>query len=332
MTRPRRLDPDAALPPRPRGVGREGTGPGGVGAASGPGEGKAEGPAGVRLQRVLAAAGVAARRVCERLIEEGKVEVNGRVVRTLPAFVDPARDSIVVNGRTIPRVRGTGSGAKRPSVTALGGRLLYIMLYKPPRVVSTTAEDERTTIMDLVNHPAVKSAENPMGQRIFPVGRLDFHTAGMVLLTSDGELANRLTHPRYGVRKTYEALVRGTCDDAFIADLARGLNLKQARAAVEAGKRQRIGGGEAGITVTVKERRESKTLLEISFLEAGERPLGDMLNEAGLPVTRLMRTMIGPLPLRGVVAGGWRELERGEIRMLRAAAALEEGGKAKATR
>jgi len=281
------------------------------------------GQSGVRLQRVLAAAGVAARRICEEMIEAGRVEVNGKIQKRLPIFVDPSEDRITVDGKPIPRarVRG-GAGARagaapgRVKPTDLGGRMLYIMLHKPPRVMSTMAEDERTTIVDLIDHPGVQSKKNPTGQRVFPVGRLDFHTAGLVLLTSDGECANRLTHPRYGVPKLYEALVKGNFDDTFAHDLTKGLSRKHVRAAMEMGENPDDPDADR-ITVRILERREGKTLLEITLCETSKRPLAEMLNEAGVPVTRLIRTGIGPLRLRGVGPGQWRELDRDEIRVLR---------------
>src|SRR5690606_13551855 len=153
-----------------------------------------------RLQRVMADAGVASRRACEELIARGAVEVNGEVVTELPIFVDPREDRILVEGRPLPKRGG-------------GDRNIYIMLNKPERTLTTVTDERefggegggRRTVMDLVDHPA--------RARLFPVGRLDYATRGLVLLTNDGELANKLTHPRYGVHKTYEAVVKGVLPD-----------------------------------------------------------------------------------------------------------------------
>jgi len=141
---------------------------------------------GERIQKVLARAGIGSRRHCEELVEQGQVRVNGRVVDELPAWVDPMADDIVVNGRPVPKAE----------------RHVYVMLYKPRNTLSTLSDpDHRRTVADLVQHPSV--------DRLYPVGRLDYDTMGLLLMTNDGELANRLTHPRYGVHKTYRAVVKG---------------------------------------------------------------------------------------------------------------------------
>lgn len=287
------------------------------------------------MQRVLAGAGVAARRACEALIEAGRVEVNGVVERTLPVFVDPAKDHITVDGRGIPRaaaVAAAGGGVASGGESGGRSRHVYLVFNKPAKVLVTAAEDDRRTVMDFIDHPGIKSDGNPEGVRVFPVGRLDFHAMGMLILTSDGDLANRLTHARYGVTKTYEALVRANIDEAFAADLERGLNAKQRRAAAEAsgeaggpgGRRRGAGGGAPGpIRVRLVEQREGKSVIEVTLRENGPRTIADMLGEAGLLPQRLVRTAVGPVRLRAVAPGSWRELERGELRALRLAAVGE---------
>lgn len=310
----------------------------------------------MRLQRLMAAAGIAARRVCEQMIAAGRVEVNGRIERELPVFVDPAADSVTVDGRTIPRVRRRESGSGQKNRGAhegiSGQRLLYVLAFKPERVLCTTRDEAgRPTIMDIVHHPAMASPTNPLGARLYPVGRLDFHTPGLVLMTNDGELANRITHARFGVPKHYRVVARHALDDEFLGDLERGLNLKHAAALREVAaeraprsawsSRERTAGSKPmprvrggmndasgadpshpSIMITVAARENDKTTLEISLLESGPRSLADMLREAGVQVTKVTRTGIGPLKLRGIGLGQWRELERDELRAIRRAAGL----------
>jgi len=164
----------------------------------------------VRLQRLMADAGVAARRTCEAFITQGKVEVNGKLTMKLPIFVDPRHDKITVSGKLLAiardgRKRVGGAGPVKP---------VYVMLHKPARVMTTTSDDGgRTTVMELIQIPG-----NP---RIFPVGRLDFHASGMVLLTNDGDLANRLTHARYNVPRTYQLTLKGYASNEQLMNLAR---------------------------------------------------------------------------------------------------------------
>jgi len=286
------------------------------------------GPGKVRLQRVLAAAGVAARRACEALIEAGRVEVNGTVVRALPVFVDPARDTITVDGRAIPRAKASEQGRQRPGTSLAGQRFIYLMVYKPERVLSTTRDEAgRTTVMDLVDHPALaRQDQGGLGARVYPVGRLDFHTSGLVLLTNDGDLANRLTHPRFGVPKTYAVWAKGDMPQDFARDLERGLNLKHRRAAAQArGTRApsaapAASDPNAAIVIGPPRADAGKTMVEITLHERGPRSLADMLGEAGVTVSKMVRTAIGPLRLRGVALGQWRELDRQELQALRRAA------------
>jgi 23S rRNA pseudouridine2605 synthase len=239
---------------------------------------------GLRLQRVLASAGVAPRRTCEAMIQAGRIRVNGQIVRHLPVFVDPERDRIEADGKPVPT----------PT------RHIYLMLNKPERVLSTTTDEpgkDRRTILDLVDHPA-KS-------RLFPVGRLDFHAAGLILLTSDGPLANRLSHPRYAVPRTYEVLVRGTVAPETIKTIERILT---------PARRDQLHGRP---TVEVVKRTEGRTLLRLTTREGRRAELRDLLARIGLPVKRLVRTAIGPLILDRVAIGRWRELTRDEVRLLR---------------
>ncbi len=249
---------------------------------------------GIRLQRVLAAAGVGARRVCERLIEEGRVRVNGETVRSLPAFADPRTDRITVDGHP---------------VAATKARHIYLMLNKPERMLVTSADEpgmDRATVMDLVSHPDKK--------RLFPVGRLDYTTTGLVLLTSDGDLANRLTHPRYGVPRTYRALVKGLLDAVAVQRIQNALH-KGLRRVDRASARARPRAD--GVEIRLAGYDHGRTIIELQVREGRTGDLGEMLAAAGLHVRKLERTAIGPLRLTGIAIARWRELERDEIKALR---------------
>ena len=254
----------------------------------------------VRLQRVLAAAGVGARRVCERMIEEGRVRVNGRIVKTLPVFINPAQDRVEVDGRPIG-VRA------RP-------RPVYIMVNKPERVITSTADEpgaERRTVLSLVDHPSAG--------RLFPVGRLDFQTAGLVLLTNDGALANRLTHPKFGVAKTYRAVVRGILDEMALDRGRRGLLKELRKADRRDGRVLPAGPAPERLEMVIAGYEEGGTILRITIRDGKAGNIGAMLAGGGIVVKKLERTAIGPVELRAVARGQWRELTRDEVRVLKKA-------------
>lgn len=246
---------------------------------------------GVRLHKALADAGVGSRRACEQLIAEQRVAVNGQTVVQMPVWVDPAADRIEVDGRAI-RVKAP---RRRP--------LVYLMLNKPRSVLCTNSDPEgRRTVLDLLPHK----------DRLFCVGRLDNDSSGLVLMTNDGELANRLTHPRYEIPKTYRVSIRGRLEDDQIAKLQRGVYLadKQGGRAVKA---------KAAAVEIVKRDRE-RTSLRITLREGRNREIRRMMARLGHHVHRLRREAIGPLRLKGVAVGEWRELTRIEIQALRRAA------------
>ena len=236
-------------------------------------------PGSDRLQKVLAQAGLGSRRACEVLIDEGRVEVNGEVAR-LGRRVDPEHDRVSVDGVPIP---------VRPG-------LVYYLLNKPAKVVTTASDPEgRPTVVDLV----------PAEPRVFPVGRLDWDTEGLLLLTNDGDLAHGLTHPSRGVPKTYLAEVSGIPSRGALRQLREGVELDDGRTAP----------AKARLAQTTPEG----SALEIVIHEGRNRQVRRMCEAIGHPVRRLVRTRFGPLHGNRLAPGQWRALTQAEIRALYAA-------------
>jgi len=236
----------------------------------------------------VARAGVASRRRADELIASGAVLVNGRRPPPDGMLVDPGRDVVTVRGQRVePRL------AHR-----------YLAYHKPEGVV-TTASDEsgRPTVLDAVGQEALA------GHRLFPVGRLDLDSSGLLLLTDDGELAFRLTHPSHEVPKRYEAVVAGVPSQAQLRRLRQGVELEDgvsAPAEVE----------------LVRGLRGGSSLVRVTLGEGRKRQLRRMLEAVGHPVKRLRRTAFGPLHLSRLRAGGWRVLRPAEVAALRSAAGL----------
>jgi len=231
-----------------------------------------------RLQKVLAAAGLGSRRQCEELITTGRVEVDRRTVTELGARVDPTAQQIRVDGVPLARPK-----------------LVYYAVNKPIGALCTNRDPSgRPRVVDLV--PA-KDA------RLFTIGRLDMHSDGLILVTNDGELANLLTHPRYGVRKTYRVEVAGCPDREVLAKLTRGVRLAEGIARAE--------------RVEIKTRRKKSTVLEMVLREGKNREIRRILARVGHKVERLTRIAVGPVRLGALKAGEWRRLTRDEIDALR---------------
>lgn len=243
---------------------------------------------GRRLQKVLAEAGVASRRACETLVESEAVTVNGIPVTTLPAWVDPAHDRIAVHGKRI----------KPPS------QHVYIMLFKPKGVVCTNADPQgRRRAVDLINHPATRQG------RLYPVGRLDMDSSGLLLLTNDGELAHRLTHPRFGVQKIYEITVAGALGESDVEHLEAGLFLPDRRAG-------RSGSRTAGARLRLLKRDRQRTRLRVEIRQGRNRQIRRVMARLGHGVRKLRRIEFGPLKLKGLRPGEWRELTASEVAAL----------------
>ncbi|MHC4107605.1 MAG: pseudouridine synthase [Planctomycetota bacterium] len=253
---------------------------------------------GRRLQKVLAEAGVASRRACETLIESDAVAVNGIPVTTLPAWVDPAQDRITVHGKRI----------KPPP------QHVYIMLFKPKGIVCTNADPQgRRRAIDLINHPAARRG------RLYPVGRLDMDSSGLLLLTNHGELAHRLTHPRFGVHKVYEVTVAGALNENDVEHLEAGLYLPNRRAGGA--------GTRTGATrLRLLKRDRQRTRLRVEIREGRNRQIRRMMAKLGHGVRKLRRIEFGPLRLKGLRPGEWRELTAGERAALQRVASGRHGG------
>jgi 23S rRNA pseudouridine2605 synthase len=234
--------------------------------------------AGVRLQKVLAQAGIASRRACEVLISEGRVEVNSEVVLEQGRRVDPERDVIRVDGARIPPPR----------------RHRYLALNKPRGVIATMDDPEgRRTIADLL---ATRQLRN---ERLFHVGRLDTDSEGLLIMTNDGDLAQRLAHPSYEVSKTYIAEVAGVVSEQTLKRLRRGITLED--------------GPVRPTSVKIVSSAGDKTLLKITLQEGRNRIVRRTMEAVGHPVRRLSRIGIGPVRLGNLKAGEYRELTREEL-------------------
>jgi 23S rRNA pseudouridine2605 synthase/16S rRNA pseudouridine516 synthase len=240
---------------------------------------------GTRLQKVMASAGVASRRVCEEMIAEGRVEVDGQVVTELGVRVDPKTAVIHVDGLRIQ----------------LDENMVYMVFNKPKGVVSTMEDpDGRPCISDFVR--------NHHGERLFHVGRLDVATEGLLLLTNDGELANRLTHPSYEVPKTYLVQVRGPFPQGVGAELKGGVELEDGIASVDSFK--------------LVDSTPGHVLIEVVLHSGKNRIVRRMFDAVGFPVLRLVRVKVGPIGLGDQRQGSIRNLGKQEVGHLLASVGL----------
>jgi pseudouridine synthase len=236
-----------------------------------------------RLQKILSAAGVASRRAAETLIVNGRVSVNGVTILELGTRADPARDDIRVDGQ---RVR-------------MAGRHRYILLNKPRGYMTTRKDPERRpTVLDLM--PEVR-------EYIYPVGRLDYDSEGLLLLTNDGDLAARLLHPSHGVEREYHARVRGVPDERALERLRRGVVIDGRRTAPAVVRLLDTGLGA----------REDQALVSIALHEGRTRQVRDMCDAIGHPVVRLRRVRFGPIADRTLDVGAHRDLTPREVAMLK---------------
>jgi 23S rRNA pseudouridine2605 synthase len=232
-----------------------------------------------RLQKILSQAGVASRRASEQLMLEGRVSVNGTTIRELGTKADPSSDDIRVDGRRITQPE----------------RHRYLLLNKPRGYVTTRSDPQRRpTVIDLLTD---------VREYVYPVGRLDFDTEGLLILTNDGDLAARLTHPRHGVARVYEAQVLGMPDAHDLDRLSRGVTVEGHR-----------------MTAThvhlLPGRRDQHAILQITIHEGRNRQVRNMLDAIGHPVERLRRIAIGPIRDTRLKVGRWRNLTDAEVGLL----------------
>ncbi|MCP4005322.1 MAG: rRNA pseudouridine synthase [bacterium] len=232
-----------------------------------------EAPPGERLQKLIAAAGIASRRAAEQFIIDGRVRVNGVVVKELGARADASSDRITVDGRRLPR----------------RAQVRYLLLYKPRGIVTTTRDPHaKKTVLDLI----------PGKERLFPVGRLDSASEGLILLTNDGEAAQALLHPSFEVPRTYKVTVDGMVKADSLRKLGSGIEIE--------------GETTAPCEVSIVQRDEARTILEMTLIQGRRRQIRYMMQAVGHPVRRLLRVRFGPLRLRGLKPGDWRPLNPGE--------------------
>lgn len=240
-----------------------------------------------RLQKIIAHAGFASRREAEAMIREGRVTVNGKVVTELGTKASPGQDHIKVDGKLITR----------PETHR------YILLYKPREVTSTVNDPEgRKTVVDLVKG---------VRERIYPVGRLDYQSEGLLLLTNDGDLAYKVSHPKHGSVKTYHVKVRGVPEERIIGKLERGITIEGKRTVPCEIARLKTTGRSTG-----RGEDEGNTWYEVRLREGRNQQIRKMFKAVGHPVSKLRRVAIGPIADPKLSAGEWRELTKHEVKML----------------
>jgi len=303
---------------------------------------------GIRLQKAMAESGLASRRACEELIEAGRVTVNGERVAELPAWVDPSEDTIKVDGQPLPRPRKSRAAPgkrQRASTTQtlLPGSKAYLVVNKPRGVLSTNDDPEgRRRVIDLID-PGLAAK-----LRLYPVGRLDADSTGMILLTNDGELTHRLTHPSFEVPKEYRVTVKGRVEHDDLERLKKGIYLATPKTVAKTkaseskpgdersaspdraadARRDKPGAKKAAVeSVRVlrfetDRTRGDKTMLAITLREGQNREIRRILARLGFKVTKLKRVAVGPVKLKTLKSGNWRLLTSPEVQKLRKAAGL----------
>jgi 23S rRNA pseudouridine2605 synthase len=249
-----------------------------------------EGSSGERLQKILSQAGVASRRLSEELITQGRVQVNGRTVTELGTRADADADEIKVDGRRIHAQK----------------RKRYILLHKPRGYITSRSDPEgRPTVLDLLRG---------VREYIYPVGRLDYDSEGLLILTNDGELAARLTHPRHEVDKVYEARVRGIPDEHVLERLSKGVTID--------GKRTAPAKVRLIDPPNKRPAENEQARIELAIHEGRQRQVRNMFDAVGHPVVRLKRVRIGPIEDPNIPPGHWRDLTPQEIAKLQRSAGI----------
>ncbi len=239
----------------------------------------------IRLQKIIADAGIASRREAEKLIQEGKVTVNGKVIRELGFKADPTNDHIKVNDKLIRKI----------------DRPIYIALNKPKEVMCTTSDpEERMTIFDII--------KKDIKERLWPIGRLDYHSEGLIILTNDGELTLRLTHPKYKVEKVYEVKVKDYPSEEKLEKLRKGIYLED--------------GKTLPCEIVFFKKTKENSWFKLVLKEGKRQQIRRMFMRIGHPVMKLKRVAIGPLKLGKLPIGSYRHLTEKEIHELKKAVGL----------
>ena len=236
----------------------------------------------MRLQKYLSGCGIASRRKAEEMITAGRVSVNGHTVTTLGTKIQPDADKIALDGTIV--------------ATASGNSLIYVILHKPEGVI--------TSVSDPQNRPVVMDYVKDIQTRIFPVGRLDFDSSGLLLLTNDGELTNKLTHPSYSVPKTYIARLKKVPDKGSIKAFKEGLILED-------------GYKTAPADIKIIKKSVDSSTVRIIIHEGRNRQIRKMCKAIGCPVTSLKRVSMGPLKLGNLARGAYRHLTQHEVSSVR---------------
>eukprot|EP00752_Nemacystus_decipiens_P016610 g14850.t1 len=282
----------------------------------------------------MAESGLASRRACEELIEAGRVTVNGTQVKELPAWVDPASDTIKVDGEPLPRTPRSRRGKED---TAVGKT--YLIVNKPRNVITTNDDPEgRKRVIDLIDDTRFTR------KRLYPVGRLDSDSTGMILLTDDGELTHRLTHPSFEASKEYRVTVNGKVTIEALEKLRKGIYLAAPK---EISKTKSAEGTSAPVSAdhtTPRKKSAAKkaapdavrilrverdrtggdrTMLAMTLHEGQNREIRRVLARLGLKVRKLKRVAIGPIQMKTLRSGAWRELTGPEVRKLRKSVGLK---------
>ena len=240
----------------------------------------------IRMNKVLARSGVCSRRKADELISSGQVSVNGLTVTELGTMVDPGKDLISVGGRKISVTQADESD------------FVYVILNKPPQVVTTVSDPQaRKTVLDFLPNDF-------KDKRLFPVGRLDYFSQGLIILTNDGELTHRLTHPSWEHPKVYHLIVREKPDQQALNAMARGMTLRDGRQL-------------APVKVRILESKPGSTSLELTLIQGINRQIRRMCQDLGLTILKLTRIKHGPISLGNLASGQYRELTPREVGELR---------------
>lgn len=257
----------------------------------------------VRLQKLMASAGLDSRRACEQMILEGRVTVNGRVVNKLPVLIDPAADKIVVDGQRLKIAKQPGRPAS----------LVYYLLNKPKGVICTNCDPADKRQVKAGRLRAIDLMEG-VKQRLVSVGRLDLDSRGLLIMTNDGELVNQLTHPRHEVSKTYRLRMDGYLKAADIDKLTKGLWMTSQRPG-----HKRAGAPAKAANVKIVHRDQKYTMLEVVLREGKNRQIRRMMSHLGYKVRDLVRIKIGPVSVKGLPIGAYRALTKYEVSRLKTA-------------